>query len=72
MKHNRRRRRHLRPRPTRCQINQELRRARSWYQLLKVETALELGRPAPDLPRLRWLHNQILACEDVISTLEAF
>ena len=71
MKQNRRRR-HLRPRPTRCQINQELRRARSWFQLLKIETALELGRPAPDLSRLRWLHNQVLACEDVISTLEAY
>lgn len=67
-----RRRRHLRPRPTRSQVNHELNRARSWYQLLKIETALELGRPAPDLPRLRWLHNQVLACEDVISTLEAY
>ena len=71
MKHTRRRR-HLRPRPTRSQINQEINRARSWYQLLKIETALELGRPAPDLPRLRRLHNQVLACEDVISTLEGY
>ena len=71
MKQNRRRR-HLRPRPTRCQIRQELSRARSWYQLLKIEAALELGRPAPDLSRLRWLHTQVLAGENVISTLEAY
>ncbi len=71
MKHTRRRR-HLRPRPTRCQVHQELRRARSWYQLLKLETLLELGRPAPDLPRLRWLQQQVLKSEDVISTLEAY
>ncbi len=71
MKQNRRRR-HLRPRPTRCQVKQELRRARSWYQLLQIETALELGRPAPDLSRLRWLHHQVLAGEDVISSLEAY
>ena len=71
MKHNRRRR-HLRPRLTRCQVHQEINRARSWFQVLKLETALELGRPAPDLSRLRWLHQQVLACEDVLSTLEAF
>lgn len=67
-----RRRRHLRPRPTRSQVHQEINRARSWFQLLKIETALELSRPAPDLPRLRWLHQQVLACEDVLSTLEAY
>jgi hypothetical protein len=33
---------------------------------------LELGRPAPDLPRLRWLQQQVLKSEDVISTLEAY
>jgi hypothetical protein len=71
MKQNRRRR-HLRPRPSRCQINQELGRARSWYQLLKIETALELGRPAPDFRRLGWLYQQVLACQDVISNLEAY
>lgn len=69
---NTRRRRHLRPRPTRCQVRQELSRARNWYQLLKIEAALELGRPVPDPSRLRWLHNQVLAGEDVIATLEAY
>jgi hypothetical protein len=69
---NTRRRRHLRPRLTRCQVRQELRRASMWRQLLKIEAALELGRPTPDLSRLRWLHNQVLAGEDVISTLEAY
>jgi hypothetical protein len=71
MKHTRRRR-HLRPRPTRCQVNQEINWARSWYQLLQLESVLELGRPTPDLPRLRWLQQQLLTCEDVISTLEAY
>jgi len=69
---NTRRRRHLRPRLTRCQVRQELSRARSWYQLLKIEAALELGRPAPDVSRLRWLHNQVLAGEDVIAALEVY
>jgi len=71
MKHARRRR-HLRPRPTRSQVHQEINRARSWSELLKIETALELSRPAPDLPRLRWLQQQVLKSEDVISTLEAY
>jgi hypothetical protein len=71
MKHTRRRR-HLRPLPTRSQINQEIRHARSWYQLLKLETALESDRPAPNLPRLRWLHQQLLACPDVIANLETY
>jgi len=71
MKHTRRRR-HLRPRPTRSQVHQEINQARSWYQLLKIETALELSRPAPAVPRLGWLHQQVLACEDVISALERY
>ncbi len=54
MKQNRRRR-HLRPRPTRSQVNQELQRARSAIQLFQLEWVLEARKARPSLARLQLL-----------------
>ena len=70
MKHVFRRRRALRPRPTRHQINQEIRRARHLHELFRVEGVLELSRPQPDVVHLRYVQQQIADLQDAISTLE--
>ncbi len=72
MKHTIRRRRALRPRPTRHQINQEVRRARRLQELLRLEQALELGRPKPDAAHLRYIQDQLAALEDNVVTLESY
>ncbi len=66
----RRRRRHLRPRPSRRQINQQIGRVRSAIQLFQVEALLEAGKAQPSSPRLQLLDaavgqmkNEILALE---------
>jgi hypothetical protein len=71
MKHTFRRRRALRPRPTRHQINQEIARARRLHELFRIEQALELGRPEPDLAHLRYTQQQLADLEDVVMALEA-
>ena len=71
MKHTLRRRRALRPRPTRHQINQEVRRARRLQELFRVEQALELRRPEPDASHLRYIQNQLAALEDSVISLGA-
>ena len=71
MKHSLRRRRALRPRPTRHQINQEIRRARRLHELFRIEGALELGRSHPDVAHLSFVQQQIASLQDAISTLEA-
>ncbi len=65
-----RRRRHLRPRPTRSQINQAIARIQSAIQLFQLEWVLESQRPAPCHQRLRFLHDRIVEMRDEISSLE--
>jgi len=72
MKHNIRRRRPLRPRPTRHQVNQEISRARRLHQLFEIERVIELQRPEPDVSHLRYVQNQIASLEDIMVTLEAY
>jgi len=65
-----RRRRHLRPRPTRSQINQQIARMQSALRLFQVEWLLESQRPAPCYQRLRFLHDRIVEMRDEISSME--
>lgn len=65
-----RRRRHLRPRPTRSQLNQTITRMQSALRLFQVEWLLESQRPAPCYQRLRFLHDRIVEMRDEISSLE--
>jgi hypothetical protein len=67
-----RRRRHLRPRPTRSQINHQLQRARSSIQLFQMEWVLEASKAQPSLGRLRFLHDAIGQMKDDILTLEQY
>jgi len=71
MKQNRRRR-HLRPRPSRSQIHHGLQQLERTLRLLRVEAALELRRPAPCLEHLRWLEHRTLECQEAISYLETY
>ena len=71
MKHSIRRRRALRPRPTRHQVNQEIRRARRLQELFRVEQALELRRPEPDAAHLRYIQEQLAALEESVISLGA-
>ena len=71
MKQNRRRR-HLRPQPTRSQINQEINRACHLYDLFQIERVMELRKPEPDIAHLRYVQEQMAALEDVVVTLEAY
>jgi hypothetical protein len=66
----RRRRRHLRPRPTRSQINHQLRRARSVIQLFQMEALLEAGKPQASLGRLRFLDAAVGQMKDEVLSLE--
>jgi hypothetical protein len=69
MKHTRRRR-HLRPRPTRSQVNHQIEHVRSNMQLFQLEWLMEAQRPSPSQPRLRFLHDTIVAMRDEIASLE--
>lgn len=71
MKHSIRRRRALRPRPSRHQINQEIRRARRLQELFRIEQTLELARPQPDSAHLRYIREQLAALEDSVIALGA-
>jgi hypothetical protein len=66
-----RRRRHLRPRPTRSQLTQQIQRARSTLQAFQLEWVLEAQRPERNLGRLRFLHDAIVQMRDELETLEA-
>ena len=72
MKHTIRRRRPLRPRPTRHQVNQEIGHARRLHQLFQIERVMELNQPEPDVAHLRYIQEQLAALEDVVMTLEAY
>jgi hypothetical protein len=69
MKQNRRRR-HLRPRPSRHQVNQQIQRVSSALRLFQIEWLLESQRPAPCHQRLRFLHDMIIEMRDEISSME--
>jgi hypothetical protein len=64
-----RRRRHLRPRPTRSQINQRIDRIGSALRLFQAEWILESQRPTPCYHRLQFLHDRIVEMRDEISAL---
>lgn len=66
-----RRRRHLRPRPTRSTINQQIQHVRSTLQAFQLEWILEAQRPERNLGRLRFLHDAIVQMRDEISCLES-
>ena len=70
MKHTRRRR-HLRPSPTRSQIRQQVEHVRQHLHLFQIEWLAEAQRGTPSLPRLRFLHDSIVAMRDEISALES-
>jgi hypothetical protein len=72
MKHSIRRRRPLRPRPTRHQVNQEISRARHLHELFRIEQVMELSKAQPDVAHLRYIQEQIAALEDVAMTLESY
>jgi hypothetical protein len=65
-----RRRRHLRPRPSRCQIHQQLDQLRRGLQLFRTEWLLEAQQPQPRQDQLRFLHDRIVDIRDAISDLE--
>ena len=67
-----RRRRHLRPQPTRRQIHQEINRACHLHELFQIERVMELSKPAPDLAHLRYIGEQLASLEDIVVTLEAY
>lgn len=64
-----RRRRHLRPRPSRAQLHQQMARIRSAVQLFQLETLLEAQKPEPDLPRLRFLSHMTRLMRDEVGSL---
>ena len=70
MKHTRRRR-HLRPRPSRSQIRQQINRVRSTMRMFRLEWLLEARRPQTDQNHLRLLHNYVVLMQDEISSLES-
>jgi hypothetical protein len=64
-----RRRRHLRPRATRSQVNNNIRRYELALRVLRVEAAFELSRPEPNTQRLLWMEDRANKCLDAISAL---
>ena len=68
MKQNRRRR-HLRPRPSRSQINQQMRRMRSLLNLFRTELLLETQQEKPHSGHLRFVHDRIGEINDQIASL---
>ena len=71
MKQNRRRR-HLRPRPSRSQVNQQVERVRSAIQLFQMEALLEAQKMQPSLPRLRFLNEAVGQMKDEVLSLEQY
>ena len=69
MKHTRRRI-HLRPRPSRAQVRQQLDRVQSTIQLFQLEWLAESQKPQPSLPRLHFLDKMVALMRDEVSSLE--
>jgi len=65
-----RRRRHLRPRPTRGQINQRIQHVTCDINLLRLEWIIEAHQPEPDHKKLYFLRDAIVALRDELSDLE--
>jgi hypothetical protein len=65
-----RRRRQLRPRPCRSQINQQLEHIRSTTQLFQLEALLEASKPEPNLPRLQFLDHMLGLMQEEAASLE--
>ena len=65
-----RRRRHLRPSPSRRQIRQQIDRLRRQLQLFQTEWLLESLREDRNLTHLRRLHDRIVGCRDAIDAWE--
>ena len=65
-----RRRRHLRPRPSRSQINQQISRVRSTMHMFRLEWLAEASQQQPNLAQLRFLHDAIVLMQDEIASLE--
>jgi hypothetical protein len=71
MKQNRCRR-HLRPRPSRSQINQQVEHVCSSIQAFQLEAVLELQKPAPNRARLQFLNKMIDLSKDEVLALEQY
>ena len=67
-----RRRRHLRPRPSRAQLRQQISRLRRQIQFFRLEWLLEAAREDRNPLRLRLLHDGIVAHQDAVDALEAY
>jgi len=65
-----RRRRHLRPRPSRAQINQQLGQTRRLLNLFRTEWLLEVQQDQPRPAHLRFVHDRIVEINDEIAGLE--
>jgi hypothetical protein len=69
MKHTRRRR-PLRPRPSRAQVRQQIGRVQSTLQLFQLEWLAESQRPQPCIPRLCFLQQMIGYMGEEAASLE--
>ncbi len=69
MKHTRRRRQ-LRPQPSRSQLNLQLDQARRTIQLFQIEWLVEASQETPSLRRLRLLHDAVVTLRDDIADVE--
>lgn len=69
MKHTRRRR-HLRPRPSRAQVNQQLNRTRRLLNLFRTEWLLEAQQDQPRPAHLRFVHDRVVEINDEMARLE--
>ena len=66
-----RRRRHLRPRPSRAQIHQQLNRTRRLLNLFRAEWLLEAQQEQPRPAHLRFVHDRVVEINHAIGHLEA-
>ena len=69
MKQNRRRR-HLRPRPCRSQVRQQIEHIRSTMQLFQLEGLLEASKADPNRPRLLFLDRMLGLMKEEAACLE--
>lgn len=65
-----RRRRPLRPRPTRSQIHQQIRHIGRTLQLVQLEALVEVQKPAPSLDRLHFLDDAAAVLREEAAALE--
>ena len=68
---NNRRRRHLRPRPSRSQVHQQLAQLRRGLQLFRLEWLLEAQQEQSRPSHLRLIHDRIVDIRDAIASLES-